>query len=110
MPMPNQQPASFAATDIRLRFAELTEAWRRETAFVSSTTDLAMHPAYQHIIGLGPAALPLILSELERSGGHWFWALRAITGADPVPEEHRGRVLDMAADWLRWGKDHSLRW
>jgi hypothetical protein len=59
-----------------------------------------MHPAYQQIIGLGPAGVPLLLRELEREPDHWFWALRAITGEDPVPEEARGRLREMAAAWL----------
>ena len=40
----------------------------------------------------GAAAVPLILRELERSIDHWFWALGAITGANPIVEEHRGRL------------------
>lgn len=45
--------------------------------------EMAMHPAYQRIIGLGPEVAPLLLRELERQPDHWFWALKALTGADP---------------------------
>lgn len=62
------------------RFAALAERWRTETAVLSSISQIAMHPAYQEIIGLGRVAAPLILREMQRQSGHWFWALRAITG------------------------------
>ena len=91
------------------RFSRLVEKWRSETAFVSSVTDMAMHPAYQEIIGMGNDAVPLILAELERAPDHWFWALKAITGADPVPDEAKGRVEEMARAWLRWARMHGYR-
>jgi hypothetical protein len=97
-------------TDIAARFAELAETWRRETAVISSTTEMAMHPAYQQIIGMGPAAVPLILRELEERPAHWFWALKAITSADPVQPEDRGRLRQMTQAWLEWGKEHGYVW
>ncbi|MCI0387582.1 MAG: hypothetical protein MOB07_02260 [Acidobacteria bacterium] len=63
-------------------FQELANQWRRETAHLSLAIKKVMHPAYQRIIGLGPDAVPLILRELQRRSGHWFWALKAITGED----------------------------
>lgn len=44
-----------------------------------------MHPAYQQIIGMGPAVVPLLLNDLVRTRSHWFWALRAITGKTQFP-------------------------
>jgi hypothetical protein len=67
-----------------------------------------MHPAYQQIIGMGVDALPLILRELEREPDHWFWALEAITGENPVPPTDRGRLNEMARAWLRWASEHSI--
>jgi hypothetical protein len=66
-----------------------------------------MDPAYQQIIGMGPAVLPLLLDELAREPDHWFWALWAITGSDPVPSESRGKVGEMAQAWLKWGQEHG---
>jgi hypothetical protein len=96
--------------DITTRFMKLAEEWRQETAVISSSTEIAMHPAYQQIIGLGPAAVPLILQELEKRPGHWFWALKAITGADPVKPEDRGRVSRMTRAWLEWGRAEGYVW
>lgn len=89
------------------RFQSLTATWRRETALRSSVTAVAMHPAYQQIIGLGEPALPLIFRELRREPDHWFWALQAITGENPIPEENAGDLEAMTIDWLAWAKTHG---
>lgn len=90
------------------RFQALTEWWREGVRFTSSLTEMVLHPAYQRIIGMGPAAVPLLLHELEERPDHWFWALSAITGADPVLPEQRGQVRMMADAWLRWAKEQGL--
>ena len=67
-----------------------------------------MHPAYQQVIGMGWDVVPCILSELETAPDHWFWALTAITGQDPVLPDHRGKLRLMAQDWVRWGTANEL--
>jgi hypothetical protein len=86
------------------QFAELKDRWQRETEHLSSPSDIALHPAYQRIIGMGPQVLPHILGDLKRQPRQWFWALKAITGEDPVPEADRGRVVAMARAWVSWGE------
>lgn len=86
------------------RFKPLFERWHRDTAHLSADEDIAMHPAYQQIIGLGEKALTLILTELQTKLGHWFWALTAITGENPVPENERGSLRLMREHWLQWGR------
>jgi hypothetical protein len=90
------------------RFRELVQWWQAEVGPLSSTTEMAMQPAYQQIIGLGSEAVPLILRELEKKPDHWFWALKAITGVDPVEPTQRGRVEKMAKAWLRWGRGQGI--
>ena len=94
-------------TETAKRFAVLADRWKRETAVLSSVSQMAMHPAYQEIIGMGREALPLILQELERTPNHWFWALRAITGESPVPPDQFGKVEEMANAWLHWGREQG---
>ena len=86
------------------RFRELADEWKRESMSSSSAVQIAMHPAYQQIIGMGPTALPLLLNELRNDPDHWFWALGADSGADPVPPESRGRIGELAEAWLEWGR------
>lgn len=93
---------------LRDRFARLAARWKDETGHLSSITPMVLHPAYQRIIEMGSAALPLILEDLSRTQDHWFWALQAITGEDPVSPGDRGRVPAMAAAWLAWGRARGL--
>ena len=86
-------------------FHTLVEKWRRDTMVTSSTTEMVLHPAYQRIIGLGPAVLPLLFRELHERSGHWFWALAAITGANPVAPEDAGNVRKMREAWLALGRE-----
>ena len=95
---------------IERRFTQLSEEWKTESMFMSSITEMALLPSYQKIIGMGPAVLPLIFRELECEPGHWFWALRVITDADPVPAESRGRIDEMARAWLTWARRQGYRW
>jgi hypothetical protein len=97
-----------ARSQIAERFNMLKRQWQKETLLFSSLTKIVMHPAYQRIIGIGPPAVPLILRELEQKPNHWFWALKVITGADPVEPSQRGRMKEMTRAWLRWGKEQGL--
>jgi hypothetical protein len=92
---------------LKARFDRLASEWREACMLLSSTTAKSMHPAYQQIIGLGPTALPLILKELADRPSHWFWALKSITGEDPVPPSDAGNIPRMTEAWLRWGHEHG---
>ena len=91
-------------------FLDLAATWKRERGPHSSSARLAEHPAYQQIIALGPEAIPLLLRELEREPDHWFRALNALTGANPVLVDSRGNIREMAAAWLRWGRERGYHW
>jgi len=103
-------PATRQMYSIEQTFQELATTWREETRFTSSITEMVMHSAYQRIIGLGPAAIPLLLRELERNSDHWFWALHAITGVDPTTPAQKGKVKEMAQAWLYWGREAGYQW
>jgi hypothetical protein len=105
-----QTPAPPPGETVEQRFTRLAALWREETSHWSSSTKMAEHPAYQEIIALGPAVVPLLLRELSREPDHWFTALKAITGANPVDPADRGRIGKMAEAWLRWGREAGYRW
>lgn len=92
-----------AATGLRIEFARLAAEWKRDTAYLSSARSIALHLAYQRIIGMGRPALPLIFEELRREPGNWLWALEAITGVNPVPAASRGQFRVEVRKWLEWG-------
>src|SRR5947208_1695231 len=103
-------PATDRTGSMEERFQRLAAVWRAETAYVSSSSDLVAHPAFQEIVGMGPAVIPLLLRELEKRTGPWHRALRRITGTDPVPPADRGDIGKMAEAWLRWGKEQGYEW
>lgn len=96
--------------ELAREFSELTIRWKQETSHCSRTDQIAKHPAYRAIIAMGEPAIPLILEDLDRSGGHWFQALREITKANPVPASSRGKVGDVRKAWLNWGREHGHEW
>lgn len=96
--------------ELETTFLQLTEQWQRETGMLSVVSKISMHPAYQRIIGMGQPVVPLIMRELEREPDHWFWALSAITGVNPVKPEQRGRLQEMAQAWIIWGQANGYRW
>jgi hypothetical protein len=100
-------PAAQPVESVEQKFQRLAAVWRAETGHLSALTKMFDHPAYQEIIALGPDVVPSLLRDLAKEPEHWFAALRAITGAQPVPPEDRGRVDRMADAWLRWGRIHS---
>src|SRR5712692_2647132 len=95
---------------IEERFNRLAAIWKSETRFLSSTTKVAEHPAYQEIITMGEEVVPFILRDLESKPDLWFKALRAITGAQPVPTADAGNVDLMTKAWLSWGRKHGYQW
>ena len=104
-----QEPAA-PRRDVAQTFARLAREWKARKSHSSCVEDMALDMAYQQIIGLGPPVIPFILAELERDPDHWFWALHAITQANPVPDASRGRVAAMSEAWLDWGRNQWYRW
>lgn len=102
--------ANVSRLELEMEFNHLAEEWRAETRMLSFVTQKSMHPAYQRIIGMGRPVVPLILRDLEQKPDHWFWALRAITGDNPVKSEQRGRMKLMAQAWIQWGKENGYEW
>jgi hypothetical protein len=105
-------PTSAPASDLESKFLTLAERWTRETAHLSSTRQMAAHPAYREIVSLGQPVVPLIFKELVRDPGfHWFHALRDIIGSGPeIPTEDQGRLRAVMECWLRWGNQHGIAW
>jgi hypothetical protein len=100
--------AADSALKTKVRFDQLVSEWKSFETPSSSAMDLAMHPAYQQIIGMGPIAITWIVSELEKEPDHWFWALHCLSGGvDPVSPPNRGDLDAMAAAWIKWAKENG---
>jgi hypothetical protein len=92
----------------RDRFRRHLVEWKEQSRYLSNTAQMAMLRPYQRIIGMGMAAVPLILEELHREPDQWFWALESITEENPVPPKDAGRVRAMADAWIHWGTQHGF--
>ena len=77
-------------------FDRLASIWHAETCYLSSTSAIVNHPAYQEIIALGPDVVPFVLRDLEINHRHWFEALHRLTGADPTNPADCGKVRKLA--------------
>jgi hypothetical protein len=108
----NQPPPAreSVSAEVVKKFLRLKDEWQHQRGHEPSTMKVVMLPAYQHIVGMGPEAIPLLLRELETNLDTWFWALMAITEEDPAPEEARGDGKAMAQAWLQWGKERGYEW
>ena len=60
---------------IEQRFRRLESLWNAATAHLSSTSKIVNHAAFQEIIGLGQAVVPLMLRDMEERPRLWVWAL-----------------------------------
>ncbi|MEO8268257.1 MAG: hypothetical protein ABI557_00975 [Aureliella sp.] len=96
------------AEPLQERFQALKDDWKSRTRHLSNVAQIALVFSYQQIIGMGPQAVPLILAELQHEPDHWFWALEAIAGENPVPKIDAGNIEASASAWLEWGKENGL--
>ena len=96
------------AEPLHERFQELKDDWKSRTRHLSNMAQIALVFSYQQMIGMGPAAIPFILAELEKEADHWFWALEAITNENPVAENDAGDVEASARAWIEWGRQNGF--
>ncbi len=85
------------------------EAWEANR-FHSTMEHFLAHPAYQEILKMGTEAIPFILRRMAAGRGHWFHAMRTLTGQDPVPAHAWGRIPEMNNAWLRWAQQAGYQW
>jgi hypothetical protein len=93
------------AEELCFEFETLTKRWQRDTRHVSLISKKVAHPAYLRIVGMGEAAIPLLLEALRDRPDHWFAALRAIANVDPCPIDANPSQAREA--WLSWGRSHG---
>ena len=56
----------------RERFQRHLTEWKEQSRYLSNSAQIAILKPYQHIIGMGLPAVPLILGELQREPDQWF--------------------------------------
>lgn len=98
------QPDGESPATLAERFRALVLAWRREAPAWLDPSHRVAHPTYRAIVALGAEAIPLLLEELRVDRDFWFYALREITGENPVRWWKRGNVDAMSRAWIAWGQ------
>jgi hypothetical protein len=66
----DQSPATVPEESLAQRFGRLAKPWLTETAYLSSTTAMVAHPAFQEIVAMGPPVIPLGKREVDKGTGH----------------------------------------
>jgi hypothetical protein len=93
---------------IENRFELLKNDWVRETRFNNSLSEINESEALRSIISLGPSVVPFILKDLRDSPKHWFYALRSLTGANPIKKSDAGNLVKMQAAWFNWAAKKGI--
>jgi hypothetical protein len=106
VPVPNAP----AAETVEQQFRRLEAIWETETRYLSGAHRIIAHPAFQEIIALGEAVVPLMLRDIEKGPSLWVWALPRILGEGPVQPGDGGNICRMGAAWLRWAREKGYRW
>jgi hypothetical protein len=89
------------------RLAFLAYMLNSEGSAYSNPRWIVEHPAFREIQHFGDAAIPHLLTWLERDPYVWLIALPVLVGFSPVRPEHRGRTDEMIQDWRQWGIAHG---
>ena len=92
-----------------IKFHNLVDKWKEETLLTSSIDEIESNESYLQIIGMGEKALPFIFQDLKYEPALWFSALEKITGQNPIDMSHRGIIMLMIEDWLKWGREQSIK-
>jgi len=83
-------------------FYRLLRKWRYETLTSSSGTEMISRQEFTRIVALGKKAVPLIIDEIRTNPDYVMAALPLITNEDPVPDNVRGNMTEMANAWIAW--------
>ena len=103
--MTTRTPTTERAADLEQRFLKLAERRGEETQFYSMSRRLVEHPAYREILQMGEVAVPWILRDMAMTGARWTLLLGEITGEDPAVHAAPGRVREVQAAWIEWGRE-----
>jgi hypothetical protein len=84
------------------KFEALAEAWNNEHpgSSIIQYDSFSLH----QIIGMGAAAIPLLLERLEDGEGHWVYALTCIAGEQAHSDTMNGDAEQIIQAWLDWGR------
>jgi hypothetical protein len=102
---------NLAGDSIEDKFMSIAKMWKRETMMSSLVAEKITNLNYQTIIGLGMTykekILYLILKDLEQEQEYWHYALKSITGENPVPKGMVNNLDVVRQSWLQWARENN---
>lgn len=84
--------------------------WLRDSEWRSISFS-THHKQFAALVSMGAPILPLVLEKLSDPDVRplWFPLLKDLAGGqDPVPEQFRGQIAEMARHWLAWGRRNNF--
>ena len=97
-------PVVSEVTALETQFLDHADKWERETAHLSSPTQMMRHPSFEAILLMGDSVVPLIIRDLETHRRYWFGALTFLTGENPITPSEAGKMDLMIRAWVNWGQ------
>jgi hypothetical protein len=89
-------------------FKSLANEWKLETSHLSFIRQKIAHVAFLKILLMGEKALPYIIEEIQTDPNHWFFALRLISGDNPV--RAGASVEEAVAAWTDWWTEKKVKY
>lgn len=109
------RPVGLTAATYKLALKDIFESrvrdWMEDTEWASSISTITEHRQFTELVNMGTIIIPFVLERLAAGelNAHWFPLLKDLAGGnDPVPPQYRGRVQQMANEWLAWGRQRNL--
>jgi type I restriction enzyme M protein len=90
--------------EVKQEIVTLIKRWDKDRPKGANIERMLSHPIYQSVIACGTSAIPALIAALKKRPAHWFAALHAITGANPVPAKDEGNISRMADAWISWAE------
>jgi hypothetical protein len=103
-PKEPKSSADGAKLGLEQQFLQHAAKWERETAHLSSPTQMMKHPSFEAILLMGEPVVPLMIRDLEKNRRYWFGALTYLTGENPITPAEAGKMDRMINSWVKWGK------
>lgn len=100
------------SASLRERFVELADAWEQhleaERASSNPQRKLA-HPAFEELVSLGEAAVPLVVERYQQGSLFWGAALARLTGVTAHGDGLSGNLRETRTRWLAWWRENEAR-
>ncbi len=97
-------------SSLATRFESLAKEWEAHCDShreASNPYVFLNHPSFESLVGLGRAAVPLIIERYREGSVFWGAALRRITGVTTFGDGVVGNLEATRRGWLQWWDENQ---